>query len=230
MPVQVVTLTCPHCNATLTIDGGRETCFCSYCGTPVKVVNENEYVIRHVDEAEIRHAETERDVQMKQLEIDEGDTRFNQGARKTIFHLWIAAIVVIALLCLYVAFFTGANGGIYAFDILICVGAPIAAGGAYLLFKLIPDRQHDKVIRAQGGVRFPKGYEPFTGQNYETVLGALTAAGFTNVTAINKHDMLLGLLMKPGLIEKITVDGEAIQFGGRYYSPDAPIVITYHGV
>jgi len=230
MPVQVVTLTCPHCNATLTIDDGRETCFCSYCGTLVKVVNENEYVIRHVDEAKIRHAEIERDVQMKQLEIDESDTKFNQGARKTIFYLWIAAIVVVALLCLCVAFFAGEYGGLYAVGVLFYVGAPIAIGGAYLLFKVIPDKQHDKVIRSQGGVRFPKGYEPFTGQNYETVLGALTAAGFTNVTAINKHDMLLGLLMKPGLIEEITVDGEAIQIGGRYYSPDAPIVITYHGV
>jgi len=230
MSVQVVTLTCPQCNATLTVDDGRNVCFCSYCGARVKMVNENEYVVRHVDEAEMKQAEVERDVRMRQLEIDERDTGFNQRVKEVLFRLWVACIIAIALLCLYTAFFTGENGGIHAILVLFYVGGPIVGGGAFVLFKLIPDKENEKAMRAHGGIRFPKGFEPFTEQHFETVLGALSSAGFNNVTAINKHDMLLGVLQKPGKIERITVDGENVSIGGKYYSPSVPIVITYHGV
>ena len=43
------------------------------------------------------------------------------------------------------------------------------------------------------------------------------------------HDVTLGLLQKPGLVESVTVNGKPFVFGGKVYMPNVPIVITYHG-
>ena len=43
------------------------------------------------------------------------------------------------------------------------------------------------------------------------------------------HDLTLGLLQKPSMVDSITVNGESITSGGKVYRPNVPIVITYHG-
>lgn len=43
------------------------------------------------------------------------------------------------------------------------------------------------------------------------------------------HDVTLGLLLRPGLVEPVMVDGERIVLGGKVYKADVPIVIMYHG-
>jgi len=47
---------------------------------------------------------------MRQFESDERDKGFNRQVKKIVFQLWVAPIVLVALLCLYLAFFTGGNG------------------------------------------------------------------------------------------------------------------------
>ena len=43
------------------------------------------------------------------------------------------------------------------------------------------------------------------------------------------HDLTFGIITKPGKIETIHVDNKEIFFGGKYYMPNVPIVIKYHG-
>jgi hypothetical protein len=193
------------------------------------VVNENEYIYRHIDEAGIKKAEVDREIRLRQLELEERDKGLNAQFRKVLFYLWVASILVVAGICLYLAFFTDDLGGMAAFDVLFYVGGPVVGGGAYILFKLLPDRDEDRVMRANGGIRFPKGYEPFNEQHYDTVLSALRVSGFTNVSTVNMHDVKLGIFQKQGEIEKITVSGRNILSGGHYYAHDVPIIITYHG-
>ena len=47
--------------------------------------------------------------------------------------------------------------------------------------------------------------------------------------SLNMHDLTLGLLQKPSMVDSITVNGESITSGGKVYRPNVPIVITYHG-
>ena len=75
MSVSVKSIKCPDCGAHLEIEGKRDTMFCNFCGAKVVLSNDNEYVYRHVDEAEImraeteaKRAETERLMQLKELE------------------------------------------------------------------------------------------------------------------------------------------------------------------
>lgn len=70
MAVIFTSVKCPECDANLPIEEGRERVFCSYCGTPVIITNENEKVIRHIDEAKIKRAETDRMIQLEQLELE----------------------------------------------------------------------------------------------------------------------------------------------------------------
>ena len=53
MAIKFTSVKCPECGATLPIEEGREQIFCSYCGSKIIMTNENEYIYRKVDEAEI---------------------------------------------------------------------------------------------------------------------------------------------------------------------------------
>ncbi len=43
------------------------------------------------------------------------------------------------------------------------------------------------------------------------------------------HDLKFGLLPKNGREASISINGEKINKGGKMYSPDAQIIIIYHG-
>lgn len=71
MGIKFVSLKWPECRATLDVEESRQQIFCSYCGTQIMVQNNNEYIYRHIDEAGIKKAETDRMVRMKQMEMEE---------------------------------------------------------------------------------------------------------------------------------------------------------------
>ena len=54
------------------------------------------------------------------------------------------------------------------------------------------------------------------------------SAGFTNVRCVPLNDLTMGLLKKPGMVQSITIRGKEITSGGKKFSPDAPVVISYH--
>ena len=56
---KLISVKCPDCGQTLSIEENRTQAFCTYCGAKVLISNENEYVFRQVDEANIKKAETE---------------------------------------------------------------------------------------------------------------------------------------------------------------------------
>ena len=229
MGVTFTSVNCPECGASLPIEEGRTQLFCSYCGTKILVTNENEHVYRHIDEAGVKQAETDRMIRLKQLELEEAQAAHNAKMRNVLMIIWIPVSVIIVIIGIGLMFFGGDLGPVYGFDFLAFVGAPIVGGGAYLIFKVIPEKESDKIKLQSGGIRFPKGLEPFTDRNYETVQILLRNAGFTNIQCVNMHDLTFGILQKPGKVEKIKVDGVEITSGGKVYVSNIPVTITYHG-
>ncbi len=71
MAVELISVKCPECGATLNLEEDREQAFCSYCGARILLRNDNEYTYRHINEAEIKQAETDRMVRLKELELAE---------------------------------------------------------------------------------------------------------------------------------------------------------------
>ena len=116
------------------------------------------------------------------------------------------------------------------FLMLFYIGGPIIGGGAYLIFKWLPEKENEKIIEKQGGIRFPNGLTPFSEKKYFAVEDSLRSAGFKNISCVNLHDLnLLTALVNSDKIDKITINGNTVMSGGKIYMPDVPIVITYHG-
>lgn len=63
MSINLISLKCPECGATLQVEEDCKECFCSYFGNRVIVQNDNEKTVninKHiVDEAEIKRVENE---------------------------------------------------------------------------------------------------------------------------------------------------------------------------
>lgn len=224
MGVSFTSVKCPECGASLPIEEGRTQVFCSYCGTKVLVTNENEHIYRHIDEAGIKQAETDRMVRMRELDLAERSS----SNRKTLTIVWLVATAIMLIVSIVMMVLPDSDVGLTGILLLeLTVG--LAIGGGVLIFKVLPEKENEKVLIQSGGIRFPKDLEPFSEKNYEVIMSSLRNAGFTNISCINLHDLTFGILQKPGKIEKITVDGKEVTSGGKVYMPSVPITITYHG-
>lgn len=141
MSTKLLAVKCPECGSTLDVEEGRKQLFCSFCGSKVIITNDNEYIIRKVDEARIVEAESKERIRRLELELEAARRAQHEPLRKILTCLWIASIILIAGICLYLAFFSDDSlGGLSAFNCLFYVGGPVVGGGAYLLFKVLPDK------------------------------------------------------------------------------------------
>ena len=103
MAIKFTSVKCPECGATLPIEEGREQIFCSYCGSKIIMTNENEYIYRKVDEAEIKQAETDRIIQMKKMEIIE-KKREEAARTKRIKVKWTIVLGILAVIFIGVGY------------------------------------------------------------------------------------------------------------------------------
>ncbi|MBR5179223.1 MAG: zinc ribbon domain-containing protein [Lachnospiraceae bacterium] len=227
MAIAVNVVKCPNCGANLHFEEGREKIFCSYCGTPIIVTNENEKIYRYIDEAGIKQVETNRMVRMRELEIEEKREGRGDSFKKILMTIWLILSLIVIVICIIkIAIEDDFTTG---FLMLFYIGGPVIGGGGYLIFKLIPEKESEKLLMRNGGIRLPKDILNYYDKNYEVILVSLQKAGFCNITCSNMHDLTLGLFQKPGRVDSITVNGERLTSAGKIYMPDVPIIISYHG-
>lgn len=229
MSYNLISVKCPDCGQTLSIEENRTQAFCTYCGAKVLISNENEYVIRQVDEAGIKKAETERLIKLKELELQEQREIQTRKLRRVLTVIWL--IISVILLVIIISKIAGSSDGFTSgFLMLFYIGGPIIGGGAYLIFKWLPEKESEKIVENQGGIRFPNGLAPFTDKKYFAIEESLRSAGFTNISCVNLHDLnILSVLVNNDKVNQITINGKQITTGGKLYMPDVSIVITYHG-
>jgi len=225
MSIKLVTVKCPECGATLDIEENRKYAYCSYCGTKILIHNENEHIYRHIDEAGIKQAETERIVKIKQIELAE-KTRAANEKNQAHYRRIAVTMWIVGTLFMIVGYLGGyASGdpdsGIY---MLFMVGM-ILFGSA---FPVISKAKNEEETDYGDKVRIPVSINNFEEKNYATIEAVLTGAGFTNVRSVPLNDLKVGILKKPLLVESITVNGQEIAGGGKKYPKDAAILITYH--
>lgn len=141
MSVKLLAVKCPECGAYLDVEENRRQLYCSFCGAKVIISNDNEYIYRKVDEARIVEAEVKERIRLKELEVEATKRAQYEPLRKVLTCLWIASIIIVAGICLYLAFFSDdALGGLSAFNCLFWIGGPVVGGGAYMLFKVLPEK------------------------------------------------------------------------------------------
>ena len=200
MSLKLNVLKCPNCGANLQVEEGRKKLFCSYCGAPIEITNENEYVIHHIDEAKIRQNEEEN-----------SQTKSSNTLKTILTVVW--AIVSIALISASVAamFSEGTedlSGFLIGLMMFFYVCVPVMLLGGALIFSIILKMEKEKIQRSKnqeilqkGGILFPLGLEPFDRKDYKSLQQVLIAAGFTNILCISLHDTNPAKKKKKELLE-----------------------------
>lgn len=107
---KILNLKCPNCKASLEFKEKRDVMFCEYCGAKLLLDNENEYVYRLIDEADVKRAETEQSVKLKEMELKEKERENNQKILKLKI-IFSVILGVAGLLFLILVFALGEKTG-----------------------------------------------------------------------------------------------------------------------
>ena len=219
LALQFISVRCPECGANLPIEEGRTQIFCSYCGAKVIVTNENEYIIRHIDEASIKQAETDRIIKLKQLEIVEKKRAANERAKsiKIIISLILAVVGMIML----------ATGDALGHSISLLGFFPLLAVVYIWIFSSKKDEDDDDFVEK---IKVPFGISDYEKKNYIAIEAMFKSAGFTNIQCIPLDDLTIGLIKKPNSVESIMINGKEITTGGMRVSPNSKVIISYHSI
>lgn len=99
--MKVISLKCPECGASLSIEEGRTQCFCQYCGTKIMLDDERSYTktIHTIDDAKIRQAEINREIQLKKMEMEENKEKRSRLVLvfKVIFSVILVGIAMLGM-------------------------------------------------------------------------------------------------------------------------------------
>ena len=221
MAIQFIVVKCPQCGCDLSIEEGRSQAFCTYCGAKVLIHNENEYIYRHIDEAGIKKAETERMIELKKLEQEREEARAREEARKKKMRLSIILGIAGSIL-----FMIGASGPSNGNSVFSFMGF-LAIIGAILIWRSESEEHKNK--KNSDMLDIPQAVYNFERINYSTVREILEKAGFTNISCLALNDLTFGILTKPGTVGSITINGKNMIIGKKYHK-DSAIVITYHSI
>lgn len=219
MAVKFTSVKCPECGANLPIEEGRTQVYCSYCGTKVIMTNENEYIIRQVDEAGILKAKTDQAVQLKKIELAE--KRHTSFVMTKLFKIVISVVLgFLGMVFLLGGLLESGDPGLAIVGMICC---------AIIVFMWSNDWGGDDDSAEPGDrVRVPSDISNYETMSFAAVEALFVSAGFTNVKSVPLGDLRMGLLKKPGTVESITIRGREIGTIRRRFSPDAPVVIAYH--
>jgi uncharacterized Zn finger protein (UPF0148 family) len=224
MGVTFSAVKCPECGASLPIEDGRKELFCSYCGAKILVTNENEHIYRHIDEAEVKHAETDQMVEMKRMEMAEKHQKEKEQTKKLKIKISIV-LGAIMLGAIVISGLIGSENVGYSAYFIVMIGAIILM---YMWASSIGDKDDDDDDVFYGAVKVPDGIDGYEAKSYMAVEAILQSAGFTNIRCVPLCDLTTGLFQKPGKVASITINGKSVTTSGKKFRPDAAVIISYH--
>lgn len=228
MAIGIYTIKCPECGASLDVEEGRKNLFCSYCGSKVMINNENEHIYRHIDEARIKEAEIEREIKLKQMEIESEDT----FSKKKLVKIWL--VVTGALLIV------GIIGSIFKVDgVKDCLegGAMVGVIGVMYFsgmfgYTEIGKRKQKKVSFAgPGEVVITEEMENSRGKYYDDAILLFKAAGFNDVQSFPLNDLTRRYEFdEDGRVSIVSINGASSYEEGDVFPVSAKVIIRYHSI
>ena len=217
MAIKLISVKCPDCGATLSIEEGRKSAFCSYCGAKVLINNENEHIYRNIDEAKIREAETDRMIKLRQLEIEEK----SNFSKKTMIIIWLSATALLFLIG--IVGWSVKNEGM---EMCFLIGFNIAMWGGIGLFA--SGNRNNRIIAGSDEAVITRDMIYFREKNFNSMTIMFRGAGFSNVTAVPLNDLNIFTQGKNGQVESITINGNSNFRAGDIYPKNSRVLITYH--
>ena len=193
--MKLLTLKCPSCGGQLSVEEDRDFIFCQYCGTKIIIDRDNEFTYRHIDEADVKRAETERIVKLKELEFEK-ENRGNQTV--SIIVCLIALVFVLSIVFLMI--FSGIRfldeGKEDAGIVLVMFGMFAGGAASPFIIKLLRSRRRHNTTSSSAQAN-PKEYSskssnPKNGANlkYNMALNATEALyGVTKNIQIKKDEL-----------------------------------------
>ena len=229
MATKMISFRCPDCGASLEIAEDRVQGFCTYCGAKIQFRNENEYVVRSVDEADVKRAETEQMLELKRLELLE-EMRKEQKKMKALEFKGSALIAIIAVGMILggIIYNTFVNSSSWGFAVVM-FGVLILM---FLGLKWLHDRDEEKEAMEDllhpGRVTIPTTVMNYEFKNYKTIESELKGAGFTDIKCVPQHVSQMDVLKRPNIVAAIHVNGKRISGAPEAFPKDAKITISYY--
>lgn len=208
---------CPNCNASLDIDdNNRDFAFCQYCGTKI-MLDDYRSTHRVVDEARIKEAELEKEIRLRELEIEEKELECSRNGRKTAYT--IATVLLV-------------TGGLSEIIIPLNFFGSFSLMAAMIIFLYTHESAEKSEERRKlhsGMIKLTSDIIDYEKKDYHILKSSFENLGFRNIKTINMCDLKAGLLIKPGLVSEVNINGKSIS-KSKWYNPNDQIVIIYHGL
>lgn len=118
--MKLVEIRCPNCGGELKVNPEKEKLVCGYCHTEFFVDDEIKRIETHhiyTDEAKVIRAESEKEIELKKLEIEEKQKEFDKKVTKI---MGIITVIGIIIAILFMAF--GEESEITSLFIFMCIG------------------------------------------------------------------------------------------------------------
>ena len=206
---------CPNCGASLNFnDINREFGFCQYCGTKI-MIDDFRSTHHYVDEARIKEAEFEKEIRLKEMELEEkADIRSRKGTK-------IALIIALIFFICGVIF---PEAGLFVSGIGLWIGMFAFIGRVESKEKYV-----DSKNKRAGLIKLTDYAADYENKNYAVVKEIYAGLGFKNIQIINLEDLINEYITKPGIVDEVTINGEEPE-SDEWYTPTDKVVITYHGL
>ena len=217
--MRMITLRCPACGADVEAGSDRAYCFCSYCGTKIMLQNENEYIYRHIDEAGVAEAETDRMIRLRELELEEREKKADN------IKIAAASAGVILLIVIGIIGYAIDNDGME----MCLMFAMLVAMYGFLAFVDKRKAYEKKANVRSGKIRLSDG-DSLKGQNVEFVQQRLRALGFRNIRLIPMNDLTNSLFIKPGRVKSVIIDGKEEFDSEEWFPGTAMVTVLYHSM
>ena len=201
--MKMIKFECPDCKANLKIEADRKMAFCQYCGCQVYLddgVKRSEHVVRKVDEARIKEAETKKEIKIKEIEYK--DRRNRRESRSSFLEMF---------------FFIAVFG--FSIGLLLFWSKEVQKDTDE--FNVLVAQMEEQGLISAGAA------SDYKGKNYDAVVAQLKAAGFSNIETYDQNDA--GLFSKDdGKVDTISVNGRSDFQRRDFFEPTAKIIISYH--
>lgn len=142
---KIVSLKCPGCAAVLS-NGDKDVMFCKFCGSKLIIDNDNEHIYKNIDVANVKRAETEQLVKLKQLEMKEKEEEHKKVILKLKIKSSIAlAVVGIMMMVIGEIFGSASDDSDSGWYMITMIGLfPLMGSGYIWLFSMKDNSKEDK--------------------------------------------------------------------------------------
>lgn len=222
MATKIIPIKCPACGANISYEEGRKKLFCSYCGTQINITNDNEFFYHHIDEAEVKQAETDQMVKLRKMELEEKLLESSEKVKPLKIKLSIGLGII------------GAIGLIVGFSGEIKIGFMFVGYVCLLAICLLWAKEIDGKSSADGKILVPEAIAGYKKKNYLSIEAIFKSAGFTNIQCVPLKDLHSAtdkaFRAKNLMVESISINGDTVYPGRGKYDEAASIVISYHSI